>query len=263
MIDTHCHLDDARYDADRAEVVARAKAAGITRLVVPGVGPEKWDALVDASRADPFIQACAGIHPQLLPELDASRDGENLEKLDARLVAGGCIAVGECGIDGPSVALGASMERQIAVFRAHLTLARKHGLPVIAHCLRAHPELRQVLEEDGVPEAGLEIHSYSGGPELVKIFGPMGCYFGVAGPVSYAGARKPIATAAAIPSDRFLLETDAPDQSPTPLRGQRNEPANLIHVATALANVRGVPLAELVAQASANARRLFRKLPSD
>ena len=260
MIDTHCHLDDSRFDADRADILARAKAAGLERIVVPGVGPEKWDAMVDAARADPVIQACAGIHPQLLPDLDAAHDPENLERLDARLAAGGCIAVGECGIDGPSVALGASMERQLAVFRAHLALSRKHGLPVIAHCLRTHPELRQVLEEDGVPEAGLVIHSYSGGPELVKIFAPMGCYFGVAGPVSYAGARKPIAAAVAIPSDRFLIETDSPDQTPTPLRGQRNEPANLPHVATALANVRGVPLAELVAQASANARRLFSKM---
>lgn len=258
MIDTHCHLDMPRFDADRAEVVRRAKEAGLTRILVPGVGPDTWDALVESCRREPFLRAAAGVHPQMIPELEPEQDGELLERLDARLKAGGVIAVGECGLDGPSVAAGASMERQLAIFRGHLRLARKHDLPLMVHCFHAHPELRQVLEEDGVPEPGLVIHSYSGGAELVKIFAPLGCHFGLAGPVTYAKARKPLDSARAIPPDRLLLETDAPDQAPTPHRGERCEPAYLPLIARALADARGEPLDELVARTTATATRLFR-----
>jgi TatD DNase family protein len=144
------------------------------------------------------------------------------------------------------------------VLQAQLELARSHGLPAIVHCFHAHPELRALLERDGPPPAGLVIHSYSGGPELVKIFTRLGCHFGLAGPVTYANSRRPLGSARAIPSERLMLETDAPDQAPTPHRGQRSEPAFLPHIAQAIADARGVPLAELVAQTTANAVRLFK-----
>jgi TatD DNase family protein len=258
VIDTHCHLDHPRFDPDRAEVLARARAAGVQRIVVPGVYPSTWEALRASAQAEPLLAFALGIHPQVLPELDAAQDGAHLDALDAQLARGGAVAVGECGLDGGSVAAGAPMERQVAVLRAHLRLARKHGLPAMVHCLRAHPELRQLLEEDGLPEAGLVIHSYSGGPELVKIFAPLGCHFGLCGPVTYENARKPLAAARLIPPERLLLETDAPDQAPTPHRGQRCEPAFLPPIAEALAAARGVTREALVAQTTENARRLFR-----
>lgn len=258
MIDTHCHLDHPRFDADREQVIQRARDAGLSRILVPGIGPSNWDAIVAHAQREPFLRAAAGVHPQIIPELDPAKDGELLEQLDARLSAGGCVAVGECGLDGPSIAAGAPMARQVSILRAHLSLARKHALPAMVHCFHAHPELRQVLEEDGLPEAGLVIHSYSGGAELVKIFAPLGCHFGLAGPVTYAKARRPLDAARAIPPDRLLLETDAPDQAPTPHRGERCEPAYLLRIAEALAAARGEPLDELVARTDANAVRLFR-----
>ena len=207
MIDTHCHLDHPRFDPDRAEVLARARAAGVERIVVPGVYPSTWEALRDSAQAEPLLAFALGIHPQVLPALDAAQDDAHLEAPDAQLARGGAVAVGECGLDGGSVTAGAPMERQVAVLRAHLRLARKHRLPAMVHCLRAHPELRQLLEEEGLPEAGLVIHSYSGGPELVKIFAPLGCHFGLCGPVTYENARKPLAAAKLIPPERLLLET--------------------------------------------------------
>lgn len=258
MIDTHCHLDHARFDADRGEVIARARAAGIERIVVPGLEPKQWAPLLALAQSDPLLRAAAGIHPQFVPALDAAQDGAHLEQLDAALGSGKFIAVGECGLDTPSVAAGAPMERQVALLRKQLQLARKHHLPALVHCFRAHPQLRQLLEEDGAPEAGLVIHSYSGGAELVKIFSALGCHFGLAGPVTYAQARKPLDAARAIDPARLLLETDAPDQAPHPHRGTRCEPAYLPFIAQAIATARGEPVEELVARTSENARRLLR-----
>ncbi len=261
MIDTHCHLDSERFDADRESVLERAWKAGVEAVVVPGVWPKNWDALVEFARTHSNVHVAAGIHPQFLPELAEADDDKHLDALRLRLERGSVVAVGECGLDGPSVAAGAPMERQIRVLREHLRLAKTFKLPAMVHCFRAHPEMRELLEREGIPPAGLVIHSYSGSAELVKIFAPMGCHFGLAGPVTYAKARKPLDSARAIPADRLLLETDAPDQAPTPHRGQRSEPSFLPLIAKAIADARGSSLTELVAQTNANARTLF-GLPS-
>ncbi|MHB8878772.1 MAG: TatD family hydrolase, partial [Myxococcaceae bacterium] len=162
MIDTHCHLDSPRFATDRAEVQERAWAAGLTGLVVPATGPGGWDGLLELPRSDPRLKVGLGIHPQLLPELPPSQDGAHLARLDALLSRGGAVAVGECGLDGASAAL-APLPRQVLVLRAHFALARKHRLPLLVHCLRAHPALLALLEEEPVPQAGLLLHSYSGG----------------------------------------------------------------------------------------------------
>jgi TatD DNase family protein len=259
VIDTHCHLDHSRFDADRREVIARAKEAGVEQIVIPGLQPQQWSPLRELASSDRMLRAAAGVHPQCVPGLEAAQDGVHLEQLDAALGTGKFIAVGECGLDGPSVAAGAPMSRQVALLRAQLKLARKHDLPALVHCFRAHPQLRQLLDEDGVPPAGLVIHSYSGGAELVKIFAALGCHFGLAGPVTFATARKPLDSARAIDPARLLLETDAPDQAPTPHRGTRSEPAYLRFIAAAIAQARGEPVEELVARTSENARRLLRR----
>jgi TatD DNase family protein len=259
VIDTHCHLDKPDFDPDRAAVLARARAAGVTDVLVPAVGPAGWAALVEAARATPGLHAGLGIHPQLLPELDPRHDDAHLADLDAALARGGAVAVGECGLDGPTAAAGASMARQVAVLAGQLALARKHGLPVSLHAFRAHDALLAVLERDGLPAGGV-LHSYSGSAQQVPPYARLGLHFAFAGPVTWERARKPILAARAVPRDRLLLETDAPDQTPRPHRG-RCEPAYLAEIAAALAAALGLPLAELDAVTSANARRLFRLGP--
>ncbi|WP_434381805.1 TatD family hydrolase [Melittangium boletus] len=258
MIDTHCHLDASRFDADRAEVLARAWAAGLHGILVPGVGPDNWEPLCAMSRAEPRLQVGLGIHPQMLPHLPPEEDGAHLERLDALLARGGAIAVGECGLDGPSAA-GAPMQRQVAVLRGHLALARKHGLPVLMHCFRAHPALIDLLKLEPLPEAGILMHSYGGGVDLARFYLQKGCHFSFAGPVTWAEARKPLDALRVIPPERLMVETDAPDQAPTPHRGQRSEPGYLPRVLEGMARVLGEPVEVLAQRTTENARRFFRE----
>jgi len=261
LIDTHCHLDGAAFAPDRDAVLARARAAGVSEIVVPSIGPEGWPALARYSAATPGVHFGLGIHPQLLPALDGRDDDRRLADLDAALGAGGAVAVGECGLDGPSIPAGAPLERQVHVLRGHLALARKHRLPVMLHCLKLHEPLLALLdEEDGPVPAGGVLHSFSGSADQVRSYVRSGLHFSFAGAVTYEGARRPIAALMAVPPERLLLETDAPDQTPRPHRG-RNEPAFLPAIAAAVARATGRTVAEVDALTSANARALFRLGP--
>jgi len=256
VIDTHCHLDLPRFDADRAQVLERAWSAGLTGLLIPGVAPATWTPLLDWPRVDRRVQVGLGMHPQFLPELNEADDDRHLGELDALLAKGGAIAVGECGLDGPTAAV-VSMERQVRVLKGHFALARKHRLPLLMHCLRAHPALLTVLEDEPVPEAGLLMHSYSGSADLTRKYLRFGCHFSFAGPVSFEEARRPLDALRSVPLERLMAETDAPDQAPHPHRGQRCEPAFLSLVIGAMARARGEPLEVLSAAVLENARRFF------
>lgn len=258
LVDTHCHLDASRFEHDRAEVLSRAWEAGLCGIVIPAVAPNDWEALKELPGRDPRVQVGLGIHPQLLPELPETSDDEHLERLDALLADKVACAVGECGLDGPSKE-GAPFERQVRVLRRHFELARKHDLPVLVHCFRAHPQLVELMKEMPLPEAGVLMHSYSGGPDLAKFYGQRGCYFSFAGPVTFREARKPLAAVREIPLERLLVETDAPDQAPHPHRGQRSEPAYLPLITQALAETLAVSAETLARQTTETARKLFRR----
>jgi TatD DNase family protein len=256
VIDTHCHLDQPQFDPDRAEVLERARAAGVTDVVVPAVGPARFAGLLALARATPGLHAGLGVHPQLLPEVDPREDDRMLADLEAALAGGGAVGVGECGLDGPSAEAGAPMDRQLAVLEGHLALARRHRLPVMLHGWRAWDALLALLEKDGLPAGGV-LHSYSGPADKVAAFARLGLHFSFAGPLTWERARKPILALREVPVDRLLLETDAPDQTPRPHRG-RCEPAYLAEVARAAAAALGVALEEVDRLTSENARRLFR-----
>lgn len=256
VVDTHCHLDASRFDADRGEVIARAWEAGLGGIVVPAVGPDAWEALLALPASDPRIQVALGIHPQLLPELPESDDEAHLERLDRLLARGVACAVGECGLDGPS-AEGAPLERQLRVFEGHVALARKHGLPIVVHCLRTHPALVDFLKATPIFEAGCILHSYSGGPDLARFYAAKGCHFSFAGPVTFREARKPLDALRAVPLERLLFETDAPDQAPHPHRGGRSEPGFLPLIVAASAEALGMDAEALAERTTQTARMLF------
>jgi TatD DNase family protein len=256
VIDTHCHLDVPRFDADRDAVLERAWAAGVEALIVPAIGPDRWDALLTWPARDARVQVGLGIHPQLLPELPPRDDDRHLARLDALLGRGQAIAVGECGLDGPSEP-GAPIERQLAVFHAHVQLARKHRLPLLVHCYRAHPHLQRFLAREDIPPGGLLLHSYSGSAELTPRYARAGCHFSFAGPVTFLEARRPLDALRAVPDDRLMAETDAPDQAPHPHRGQRSEPAYVARVIEAMAAARGTSVEAMRQLTTTNARRLF------
>lgn len=245
-----------RFDADREQVLVRAWEAGLTGMVVPGIGPENWAPLLEWPKRDRRIQIALGIHPQLLPHLPESEDRENLALLDRMLGDGQAVAVGECGLDGASQA-GAPVERQIKVLREHFGLARKHNLPVLVHCLKLQPALVALLKEEPWPERGVLLHSYSGGAELAKFYAARGCHFSFAGPVTFAEGRKPLEAARKIPLERLMGETDAPDQAPTPHRGSRSEPGFLPLILDGIAHARGEDPGAFRARATENTLAFF------
>jgi TatD DNase family protein len=251
VIDTHCHLDVPAFDTDRDEVVARAAAAGISGMLIPAIRPRTWDALraLAARHHDAGVRWAIGIHPQVVPELEA----DELVDLEQRLADGatGAIAIGECGLDGNT----ANRELQEQIFRSHVRVARALGKPVVVHVLHAHDLAPKVLREESC--AGGVLHSYSGGADLVSVYRDLGMTFSFAGPISYPNARRPVEAARVIPPELLLVETDAPDQAPEGHRGGRSEPAFLPAVIAGLAAARGTSVEDIAALTAANARRLF------
>jgi TatD DNase family protein len=252
LIDTHCHLDLTTFDADRDAVVARATAAGVIGILLPAIRPRTWDQVraLAARHAAAGLRFALGIHPQIVPELSPD---ELAGDLTARLAeaARDATAIGECGLDGGT----ASPALQEQIFRAHVRAARDTGKPLVIHVLRAHDTAPRILRDEG-PVTGV-LHSYSGGADLIPVYRDLGLAFSFAGPVTYRNARRPVAAARAVPDELLLAETDAPDQTPEPHRGQRCEPAFVAAVVAGLAAARGTTVAELAALTTANARRLF------
>lgn len=259
VFDSHCHLDLPAFDADRAEVLTRARQAGLTGALVPAIRPSTWATLpaLRARHANDLPLALAiGVHPQVVPELapDERAIALDPDALAAAAVAANAVAIGECGLDRGTD----DREGQELILRAHVRAARAAGLPLVLHVLRAHDVAPHLLAEERVGEVGGVLHSYSGGAGLVGVYRDLGLCFSLAGPVTWPGARRPAEAGRAIPGELLLVETDAPDQSPASHRGGRCEPAFLPETVAALAALRGVSAGELAAETDRNARRLFR-----
>lgn len=268
MFDSHCHLDLDAFEGDRAAAVARAWAAGIRGLLIAGVDPDGWAAQSTVARAFDGIWVSYGVHPQVVATTGDAEAEAMVTALAAALDASGDDALlaapkalGETGLDRSPHSPPGSLERQEWAFRQQLRLARRHDLPVVLHILRAHERALAVLEDEGLPEAGGVVHSYSGSAELVPRYVDLGLHVSMAGTVTRPGARRPRLAAAAIPLDRLLVETDAPDQTPSPRRPQRNEPAWLGLVVDAVAEARGAHPQDIAQITEANARRLYRLDP--
>ena len=250
LIDSHCHLDAAEFDADRAQVIARARQAGVTRQVVPAVDAAEWPKLRDICAADAGLHAAYGLHPMYLA---AHRD-EHLSQLREWIEREQPVAVGECGLDYFVEGLDRDLQRHY--FENQLQLAREYDLPVIVHARRAVDDVIAALRRIG----GLRgvVHSYSGSEEQARQLWKSGFLLGLGGPVTYDRANRLRRLAASMPIEYLLLETDAPDQPDAGIRGQRNEPARLAAVCEVIAGLRGIAADELAAVTSANAQRLFR-----
>jgi TatD DNase family protein len=249
LIDSHCHLDAPEFDADRAEVLARARAAGVVAQVVPAVSASSFPALAELAGREPDLHPCYGLHPMYLAE---HRD-EHLDEVRRYLDSSRAVAVGECGLDFHVDGLDA--ERQREFFIAQLHIAREFDLPVVLHARRAVDEVIATLRRVG----GLRgvVHSYSGSEEQARQLYRLGFFLGIGGPVTHERAQRLRRLVAAMPLEHLLIETDAPDQPDCRHRGERNEPARLGFVVETLAGLRGVAVEEIAAATTANAVRLF------
>jgi TatD DNase family protein len=246
LIDTHLHLDATEFEPDRAEVLARARTAGIGGFVVPAVDRAGFTRVLALAETTPGVFPALGIHPLGIECADES----DLGALDALLAQGRAVAVGEIGLD--HYVTGFDAARQHAFFTAQLGLARRYGLPAILHVRRAQDAVLAALRQTRV--VGGIAHAFNGSFQQAKAFIELGFKLGFGGAMTFGGARRIRRLAAELPLDAIVLETDAPDMAPAWARGERNVPENLFRIAEALAGLRGLPLEEIGRATSANAR---------
>jgi TatD DNase family protein len=252
LIDTHAHLDQEEFNADREEVISRAIAAGVEAMIAIGVTADSSEAVVKLASEHPAVYAAVGIQPNYCAEAKAG-DWERIVALaDSPKVA----AIGETGLDRYWDY--APFEVQQDYFDRHLRLSQERGLPFIVHTRESDADVVAMLSDASArgPLTGV-MHSFTGSAETAAECVALGLYVSFAGMVTFKKSDDLRAVAATIPVDRILVETDSPYLSPHPLRGKRNEPANIVHTARVLAEARGVGLDEFAAQTTANARRLF------
>lgn len=258
MIDSHCHLDDEAFDTDRAEVLSRARAAGLTGFVLAGVDPKTWSKQRALAGSTPGIVWSAGLHPMRAATYSEDEARVALVELASCFRGPSAArAVGETGLDAQFVPRD-SIERQLPIFREQLALARSLELPVVLHVLGRGTHLRtlETMRKDGVPRRGGVVHSYSGGAELTVEYLALGLSVSFSGSVCRKTADRVHRAAAAVPLDRLLIETDSPDLAP-PGANRRNEPTALLDVADSVAKIRGVERAVILEATAANARVLF------
>jgi TatD DNase family protein len=258
VFDTHCHLQDERLRDDLPSLLAAARAAGVARMLLAGVEPRGWDVDDALAAAHDGLYVSYGIHPQLVAERDDAACDAMLDALDRKLAAHAprVVCVGEIGLDGVGERR-ASRARQERLFHAQLELADKHALPVALHVLRMHPEALMLLGQHKLPNGGV-LHSCSAPPELVGEYLALGLHVSFSGSLTWHGGdNRARRAAAAVPRERLVVETDAPDQTPEPQRPGRNEPAFLVAIVAAVAHLWGVSPAEAGRVTDENARRLF------
>ena len=248
LVDTHCHLADAAYDSDRAEVLERAWAAGLAHVVVIGESRAAADRALAIAGEHERLSVTAGIHPH-----DASSwTPESAAWLRERLREPRVVAVGEMGLDyhydhSPR-------EAQRTAFEAQLALAAETGKPSVIHAREADEDVAAVLRNQ--PDAVAILHSFSSGPGLLRAGLVLRHYVSFSGMVTFRSWRQDEAILET-PLDRLLLETDGPFLAPVPHRGKRNEPAFVRQVAERIAAVRGLPVEEVIARTGENAARAF------
>ncbi|WP_431023262.1 TatD family hydrolase [Halomonas sp. H5] len=252
LIDAHCHLDFPDFDADREAVLARAHAAGVKHIVVPGTTRARWPGVLALGRRDD-VSVCLGLHPYFIDEhgdddLDALADA-----LAARSVGPPIVAVGECGVDGR---LAETLDAQWRLFEAQVRLAKAHHLPLVIHCVRVNDEVAKRLRELAPPAGGL-IHAFAGSPQQARRFIDLGFVVGLGGALTHERAQRLHRSVASLPDDGYVLETDSPDMPPAGHRGERNEPARVLEVCHQVARLRGQSVARVAADSTATVRRLF------
>ncbi len=254
FIDSHCHLNYKGLVEDQAEVIGRARAAGVIGMLNISTRESEWDDVLMPAEANADIWASVGIHPHEAdahPHVDAA-------KLIAKAAHDRVIAIGETGLD--YYYDHSDRMQQQASFRAHIAAARKTGLPLIVHTRDAEEDTAAILADEMAQGAfsGV-IHCFTASADFAEKALALGFYISLSGIVTFKNARDLQATAAALPADKLLIETDAPFLAPVPHRGKTGEPAFVADTARFLAALRGVSVAELANVSTANFHRLFSK----
>jgi TatD DNase family protein len=256
LIDSHCHLDFPDFTAELDAVVARARAAGIERMVTISTRVRRQPDLLAIADRFSDVYCSVGTHPHYAhEELDVTA-----ADLAARSRAPKVVALGEAGLDYHYD--NSPREAQELGFRTHIAAARETGLPLVIHSREADNDVARILEEEmGKGGFTAVLHCFTGGRELARRAVALGHFVSFTGILTFKNSDALRAIAAELPADRILVETDAPYLAPGKLRGKRNEPAYVVETAKVLAETRGVSLEDVARQTTANFYRLFQKVP--
>jgi len=257
LVDSHCHLDDEQFHSDREQVIQRARDAGLKYMLAIGTGdgPPDLETAIRLADQYPFIFATAGIHPNDVQKSNP----QTFEHLRALVQHPKVIAIGEIGLD---YHWGVPPEAQLPVFRKQLEIAAEGRMPIVIHTRDAWDDTLDVLRAFWTP-TGLPcvMHCFTGDADHAKQCLDLGFTLSFGGVSTFPKSAEIREAARITPSDRLLIETDSPYLAPVPHRGKRNEPSFVTHTAEKLAEVRGVSLAELAAQTTANFERIFQMNP--
>lgn len=251
FIDTHAHLDDERFAADRAEVIERAKEAGLAYIINVGCSLDSARRTLELTQQYDFIYGTVGIHPHDAQDLD----GAGLQELRKLAAEQKIVAIGEIGLD--YYYDNSPRDIQQRVFRRMIDLAKEVELPIVIHDRDAHEDTFKILREEEAYRVGGIFHCYSGSLPMARKAIEMGFYISIAGPITFQSAKKTVEVVQEIPLERLLIETDCPYLAPVPYRGKRNEPAYVVKVAEMIAQIKGEPLEKAARITLENGMRVY------
>ncbi len=256
LIDTHCHLDAPEFDADRAEVLARARAAGVDWLVLPAVERANFDAVARIAHSSPGCAYALGIHPMYVDRATDADLGALRAQLAASIDDPRLVAIGEIGLD--HFVPGLDRERQAWFLAEQLKLAREFDLPVLLHVRRAQDPLLAALRR--LPPPGGIAHAFNGSLHQAQAYLAQGLALGFGGAFTWERALRIRRLVTDLPETAHVLETDAPDMPPAWLRRGRNSPAELPRIAAQFAELRGAAVNDAIAATARNALRVLPRL---
>ena len=251
LFDTHAHMDDRAFDADREELLRSLPEQGLKLVMNPGCSLESSRNVSRLTREYDFLYGAVGSHPDAADEVNDAVLAEYRElcKLNSKIRA-----IGEIGLDYHYEDIPRQIQMQ--AFRSQMELARELDLPVIVHERDAHEDGMSVVRD--FPTVTGVFHCYSGSAEMARQLVDKGWYIGFTGVLTFKNARKAVEVASSIPLERIVLETDCPYMAPEPFRGKRNHPGYLYRMAEKLAEIRGMSVEEIHAVTTENGRRLYR-----
>ena len=254
IIDTHCHLDNIKYEDDIEEVINSSIASGVGKFIIPGADINDLQKAIKLSELHENIFFAVGIHPYDI-------DNYQEDILEKYINHPKCVAVGECGLDYFRLPEGEIEKKenialQKEIFTKQINLAKKYNKPLIIHIRDASNDSKQILLDNNASEVGGVLHCYNADEQLLSL-SEQNFYFGIGGVVTFKNAKKLVNVLPKIPKDKLLLETDGPYLTPHPYRGQRNEPKYTNEVAQKIAEILGLEKEEIVTLTTKNATKLF------
>jgi len=250
IFDSHAHYDDEQFNEDRNELLSSFPGEGVCGCITCGTNTKNSLSVINLSEKYPFIYAAVGLHPL---DIEDEENGNYIEFFRSLSSGKKVVAIGEIGLDYHYDT--APREKQIEVLEKQIELANELQLPVIIHDRESHEDILNILKK--YKPRGV-VHCFSGSVEMMREVVKLGMFIGLGGAVTFKNAKKPVEVAREVPSDRLLIETDAPYMTPVPFRGKRNTSLLIPFTAEKIAEVRNISAQEILNLTSENAKKLFR-----